>query len=102
MHDSPRFASLTSIYDGTGLYVGSHVEGGITVTTAAQRDSEIERSNDPITTQVVRYALVSVAEQMKRTLVRTAFTSIVYELLDFAVGIYDRRIRLLGQACGLP
>src|SRR5919198_1470398 len=57
---------------------------------------------DPITTEVIRHGLNSAANQMKRALVRTAFTPIIYEVLDFAVALYDRRIRLLAQAPSLP
>jgi N-methylhydantoinase B len=56
---------------------------------------------DPITTEVVRHGLMSAAEQMKRALVRTAFNPIIYEVLDFAVAIYDRDVRLLSQALGM-
>jgi N-methylhydantoinase B len=56
---------------------------------------------DPITTEVVRHGLISAAEQMKRALVRTAFNPIIYEVLDFAVAIYDRDVRLLSQALGM-
>jgi N-methylhydantoinase B len=57
---------------------------------------------DPITTEVIRHGLNSAAEQMKRALVRTAFSPVIYEVLDFAVAIYDREIRLLAQAPSLP
>src|SRR2546428_6348300 len=39
---------------------------------------------------------------MKRALIRTAFSPVIYEVLDFAVAIYDRQIRLLAQAPSLP
>jgi N-methylhydantoinase B len=57
---------------------------------------------DPITTEVIRHGLNSAANQMKRSLVRTAFSPVIYEVLDFAVAIYDRQIRLLAQAPSLP
>jgi N-methylhydantoinase B len=57
---------------------------------------------DPITTEIIRHGLNSAAEQMKRALVRTAFSPVIYEVLDFAVAIYDRRLRLLAQAPSLP
>jgi N-methylhydantoinase B len=57
---------------------------------------------DPITTEVVRHGLNSAADQMKRALVRTAFSPVIYEVLDFAVAIYDRQVRLLAQAPSLP
>src|SRR5919205_1815906 len=57
---------------------------------------------DPITTEVIRHSLNSAANQMKRALIRTAFSPIIYEVLDFAVAIYDTNIRLLAQAPSLP
>src|ERR1044072_6227589 len=57
---------------------------------------------DPITTEVIRHGLNSAAEQMKRALVRTAFSPVIYEVLDFAVAIYDRDIRLLARPPSLP
>ena len=57
---------------------------------------------DPIRTEVIRYGLVSAANQMKRALIRTAFSPIIYDVLDFAVAIYDQNVRLLAQAPSLP
>lgn len=57
---------------------------------------------DPITTEVVRHALNSAANQMKQALIRTAFSPVIYEVLDFAVAIYDKDLRLLAQAPSLP
>jgi N-methylhydantoinase B len=57
---------------------------------------------DPVTTEIVRHALNSAARQMKRATIRTAFSPIIYEALDFAVVLYDGRIRMLAQAPTLP
>ena len=57
---------------------------------------------DPVTTEVVRHSLNSAANHMKRTLVRTAFSPVIYEVLDFATAIYDVHLRLLAQAPSLP
>lgn len=57
---------------------------------------------DPITTEVIRHALNSAAEAISRTLVRTAMSTLIYEVLDFAAVLYDRQIRLLAQAPSLP
>jgi N-methylhydantoinase B len=57
---------------------------------------------DPITTEVIRHGLNSAAEAIKRTLIRTSMSPIIYEVLDFAAVLYDRRIRLLAQAPSLP
>ena len=57
---------------------------------------------DPVTTEVIRHGLNSAAEAIKRTLIRTSMSPIIYEVLDFAAVLYDRRMRLLAQAPSLP
>src|SRR5438094_6928873 len=57
---------------------------------------------DPITTEIIRHALLAAADEMRIALCRTAFSPTIYEVLDFACALYDRQIRLLGQAPGLP
>jgi N-methylhydantoinase B len=57
---------------------------------------------DPIVTEIVRHSLNSIAAQMMRVLVRTAFTQVIYEMNDFAIALYDPQIRLLAQANSLP
>lgn len=68
----------------------------------ARRSVRSTVDTDPVTTEVIRHELNSAAEQMKRTLIRTAFSPVIYEVLDFAVAIYDRQVRLLSQAPSLP
>ncbi len=57
---------------------------------------------DPITTEVIRHGLNSAANQMKRALVRTSFSPVIYEVLDFAAVLYDTEYRMLSQAPSLP
>jgi N-methylhydantoinase B len=57
---------------------------------------------DPVLTEVVRHGLASAASEMKRALVRTAFSPVVYDVLDFAVALYDESVRMLAQAPSLP
>jgi N-methylhydantoinase B len=56
----------------------------------------------PVETEVIRHALISAAEEMKIALCRTAFSPLIYEVLDFACALYDREVRLLAQAKSLP
>ncbi len=62
-------------------------------------------SNGPIldgaTVEVIRHYLNSTAEQMRRTLVRTAFNPVIYEVLDFGISIYDRQRRLISESSGI-
>jgi len=39
---------------------------------------------------------------MKRSLIRTAFSPIVYDAYDFAVALYDSQLRMLAQAPSIP
>lgn len=57
---------------------------------------------DPITTEVIRHGLDAAADQMRVTLRRIAFSPVIYEMTDFAAGLYDSEIRLLAQAHALP
>ena len=57
---------------------------------------------DLVAAEIVRNSLNSAANHMKQALVRTAFSPIIYDVLDFAVAIYDRNLRLLSQAPSLP
>ena len=56
---------------------------------------------DGATVEVVRNYLISIAEEMRSTLIRTAFNPVIYEVLDFGISIYDRNQRLIAEAPGL-
>lgn len=57
---------------------------------------------DPVTQEIIRSGLTAVSEEMKLNLIRTAHSPLIYEVLDFAVGLFDARARTLSQASGLP
>src|SRR5947199_10814957 len=44
---------------------------------------------DPVTAEIVRSALVAITDEMKTNLMRTAYNMIIYEALDFTVGLFD-------------
>ena len=56
---------------------------------------------DGATAEVIRSHLLSAAQEMKATLVRTAFNPIIYEVLDFGISMYDRNLDLVAEAPGL-
>lgn len=56
---------------------------------------------DPITTEVIRNALIALTEEMKLTLVKTAYNPLIYEVMDFSVALTDEHGDLYGQAAGL-
>jgi N-methylhydantoinase B len=57
---------------------------------------------DPITTEVIRNAFNSAADEMNATLIRSAYTWIIYELKDCSVALLDADHHVLGQSSGLP
>jgi len=62
----------------------------------------VNENVDPILVEIIRNSLNSAAEQMKRSLIRTAFSPIIYEVLDFASAIYDKNFCMLSQSPSLP
>jgi N-methylhydantoinase B len=56
---------------------------------------------DGATVEVVRSYLLAAAEEMRTTLIRTAFNPVIYEVLDFGISIYDARMDLIAEAPGL-
>ena len=53
---------------------------------------------DPVTFQVVWSRLVSVADEIAGTLVKTAFSLVVRDNHDYACGLYDSKGRMLAQS----
>ncbi|MGQ4557561.1 hydantoinase B/oxoprolinase family protein [Halobellus sp. GM3] len=63
--------------------------------------TEQERELDAATVEVIRKYLTSAANEMERTLIRTAYNAIVYEVKDFGISIYDRDLNLLADSPGV-
>ncbi|WP_026703161.1 hydantoinase B/oxoprolinase family protein [Salibacterium aidingense] len=59
-------------------------------------------SENPVTTEIIRNAFVSAAEEMNESLARSSFSPIIYEMKDCSVGIFNEKAELLGQSSGLP
>ena len=51
--------------------------------------------------EIVSGLFFSAAEQMRRTLVRTAFSAVIYEVLDFGISIADSKGRMVSEAAGI-
>jgi N-methylhydantoinase B len=56
---------------------------------------------DGATAEVIRSYLGSAAEEMRATLIRTAFNPVIYEVLDFGISIYSSELDLIAEAPGL-
>src|SRR3989442_8202123 len=57
---------------------------------------------DPVTTEIVRNGLIAATEEMKTNLMRTAYNQIIYEALDFTVGLFDAQGNTISIGLGLP
>src|SRR5690606_33519735 len=57
---------------------------------------------DPVTVEIVRNGLLAVTEEMKTNLMRTAYNMIIYEALDFTVGLFTEDGDTVSIGLGLP
>jgi N-methylhydantoinase B len=64
--------------------------------------SQTSSTVDAFTTEVIRSALVSITDEMKTNLMRTAYNMIIYEAEDFTVGLFDADGNTLSIGLGLP
>ncbi len=58
--------------------------------------------DDPITFEVAKNALRSVADEMAITVLRTAHSQNIRESMDFSTGLCDAAGRLIAQGVGIP
>ena len=59
-------------------------------------------NGDPVTTELVRNGVMAVTEEMKTNLMRTAYNMIIYEALDFTVGLFTAKGETVSIGLGLP
>ncbi len=60
------------------------------------------RRHDAVVTEIIRNGMVAATEEMKSNLMRTAYNMIIYEALDFTVGLFDRQGQTVSIGIGLP
>lgn len=54
----------------------------------------------PITAEIIRHTLLAIPNQIDVNITRTAYSPLVYEYKDYAVGIVDAEGRLIAQSSG--
>ena len=57
---------------------------------------------DAFTAEVIRNAVVAITGEMKTNLMRTAYSSIIYEAEDFTVGLFDADGHTISIASACP
>ena len=60
------------------------------------------RVSDAILTEIIRNGVLAVTEEMKTNLMRTAYNMIIYEALDFTVGLFTPEGETVSIGLGLP
>lgn len=60
------------------------------------------RQADAVLTEIVRNGVLAVTEEMKTNLMRTAYNMIIYEALDFTVGLFTADGETVSIGIGLP
>src|SRR5215467_13638983 len=69
--------------------------------TTKQRRTK-RRPLDPVIAEIVRNGVIAVTEEMKTNLMRTAYNMIIYEALDFTVGLFTPQGETVSIGIGLP
>ena len=59
-------------------------------------------ATDPVTAEIIRNALIAITDEMKTNLMRTAYNPIIYEALDYTVGLFDAQGNTISIGLGLP
>ena len=62
----------------------------------------MNQAMDIITIEVIKNALVAIGEEMFLALKRSSKSPIIYESLDYGIGITDAQGRLIAQGNGIP
>ncbi|MFQ5828807.1 MAG: hydantoinase B/oxoprolinase family protein [Candidatus Methylomirabilia bacterium] len=57
---------------------------------------------DPFTVEIIRNALDSICEQMSTVIERTAYSTLIRDILDFSTALFDARGRIIAQSARIP
>ena len=103
-----EYASTTVVPPGDTLTVDAPRQSRTIKVGRSQSNARRARAQarghaaDPVTTEIVRNGLIAATEEMKTNLMRTAYNMIIYEALDFTVGLFDRDGNTVSIGLGLP
>ena len=100
---TPQTSGIASLPGGEGVatrVAGAAAPASALAPAAGARGEGVPV--DPITAEIVRSALVAITDEMKTNLMRTAYNMIIYEALDFTVGLFDADGNTVSIGLGLP
>ena len=77
-------------------------EGNIGIDIIISADSRLDEKVDPIQLSIFSHLFMSIAEQMGRTLQKTAISTNIKERLDFSCALFDQDGQLIANAPHIP
>ena len=91
--------------DGTrpgrsGAAAGATVSAGASAGTPppARRSGPAPRELDPITLEVVCEGLIAIVREMRATIIRSSFSSVIYEFDDFSCALFGSGGEMVAQS----
>jgi N-methylhydantoinase B len=78
--------------------VKGNVKGNVKATDPL--DGKPHGAVNPVTLEIIRQLLQSIPDEVETDLTRTAFSPLIYEYKDYAVGMVDAQGRLIAQSRG--
>lgn len=72
------------------------------IVSATSKSMSKDTSLDAVTAEIIRGNLISITDEMKTNLMRTAYNQIIYEAQDFTVGLFDAKGETVSIGLGLP
>ena len=57
---------------------------------------------DPITLEVVVESLVAIVREMRATVIRASYSSVIWELDDFSCALFDGQAQMVAQSDDHP
>ncbi len=64
--------------------------------------NQLTSTYDPITIEIIQNSLTAITDEMFATMRKTAMSSIIYEVLDFGVAMFDAKGNLASSGSGIP
>ena len=64
--------------------------------------TSVAQNHDPITIEIIQNSLTAITDEMFATMRKTAMSSIIYEVLDFGVAMFDADGNLASSGSGIP
>ena len=94
-------------FDGTrsessGAAAGASASAGASARTLARESGPAPEELDPITLEVVCEGLIAIVREMRATIIRSSFSSVIYEFDDFSCALFGSGGEMVAQSWDHP